>query len=320
MSKKILIICTSANRMGSASDAAETGSWMEEVAAPYYVWKEKGYEVTITSLKGGEVPFDEGSLNPPFLTKEAEKFMLDNDAMSKVTNSLKLSEVDASSFDAVFLPGGHGTCYDLPESEVSTWIGTIYDLPESEVSTWIGTIYDLPESEVSTWIGTIYDLPESEVSTWIGTIYDLPESEVSTWIGTIYDLPESEVSTWIGTIYDLPESEELSKQLSAAWNAGKVVSAVCHGPTGLVNVKDANGAPIVKGRKVTGFSDSEEVAVGKDHLVPFMLETKLKELGGVYECAANWQVHAVRDGNLVTGQNPGSSARTAELVVEALSA
>jgi len=230
MAKKILIICTSANRLGSASDAAETGSWMEEVAAPYYIWKEKGYDITIASLKGGEVPFDEGSLNPPFLTKEAEKFMLDNDAMAKVTTSLKLSDVDASTFDAVFLPGGHGTCYDLPESE------------------------------------------------------------------------------------------ELSKQLSAAWAAGKVVSAVCHGPTGLVNVKDANGVPIVKGRKVTGFSDSEEVAVGKDHLVPFMLESKLKELGGAYECAANWSVHAVRDGNLVTGQNPGSSAKTAELVVEALSA
>lgn len=98
----------------------------------------------------------------------------------------------------------------------------------------------------------------------------------------------------------------------------KVVSAVCHGPVGLVSAQQPSGDPIVKGKRVTGFTNSEEVAVGKDKLVPFSLEDKLKELGGLFECGEDWGSHAVRDGQLVTGQNPASSQRVAELVIEAL--
>jgi putative intracellular protease/amidase len=122
-----------------------------------------------------------------------------------------------------------------------------------------------------------------------------------------------------GVCWDLPDHADLIAQLSAAYQAGKVVAALCHGPCGLVNVKDAAGAPIVKGKKVTGFTNEEEIAVGKHDVVPFMLETKLKELGGDYSCGDSWAPFAVRDGNLVTGQNPASGAETARLVIEALS-
>lgn len=121
-----------------------------------------------------------------------------------------------------------------------------------------------------------------------------------------------------GTMWDLPESAELAALLGKAWADGKVVAAVCHGPAGLVNVKDETGAPLVNGRRVTGFSDSEERAAGLDEAVPFLLETRLRELGGRYESVADFQPFAIADGRLVTGQNPASSALTAKLTLEAL--
>lgn len=121
-----------------------------------------------------------------------------------------------------------------------------------------------------------------------------------------------------GTMWDLPESAELAALLGKAWAQGKVVAAVCHGPAGLVNVKDETGAPLVSGRRVTGFSDSEERAAGLDEAVPFLLETRLRELGGRYESIADFQPFAIADGRLVTGQNPASSALTAKLTLEAL--
>lgn len=123
-----------------------------------------------------------------------------------------------------------------------------------------------------------------------------------------------------GTMWDLPESAALSGLLGKAWVEGKVIAAVCHGPAGLVNAKDEAGEPLVKGRRVTGFSDSEERAVALDQSVPFLLETRLRELGGKYESVADFQPFAVADGRLVTGQNPASSALTAKLVLEALTA
>ncbi|MEN5279170.1 type 1 glutamine amidotransferase domain-containing protein [Brucella sp. TWI432] len=121
-----------------------------------------------------------------------------------------------------------------------------------------------------------------------------------------------------GTMWDLPESAELAALLGKAWAQGKIVAAVCHGPAGLVNVKDETGTPLVSGRRVTGFSDSEERAAGLDEAVPFLLETRLRELGGRYESVADFQPFAIADGRLVTGQNPASSALTAKLTLEAL--
>jgi putative intracellular protease/amidase len=121
-----------------------------------------------------------------------------------------------------------------------------------------------------------------------------------------------------GTMWDLPQSAELAELLRKAWADGKVVAAVCHGPAGLVNVEDETGAPLVNGRRVTGFSDSEERAAGLDEAVPFLLETRLRELSGSYESVADFQPFAIADGRLVTGQNPASSGLTARLTLEAL--
>lgn len=121
-----------------------------------------------------------------------------------------------------------------------------------------------------------------------------------------------------GTMWDLPDSAELAALLGKAWAEGKVVAAVCHGPAGLVSVKDEAGAPLVSGRRVTGFSDSEERAAGLDEAVPFLLETRLRELGGRYESVGDFQPFALADGRLVTGQNPASSGLTAKLTLQAL--
>lgn len=121
-------------------------------------------------------------------------------------------------------------------------------------------------------------------------------------------------------MFDLPDSATLATLLNTAWAQGKVVAAVCHGPAGLVNVTDETGAPLVQGRHVTGFSDSEERAVGLEEAVPFLLETRLRDLGGLYESAADFQPFAIADGRLVTGQNPASSALTAKRVLDALAA
>lgn len=121
-----------------------------------------------------------------------------------------------------------------------------------------------------------------------------------------------------GVVYDFPENPELIALLEKHWAHDKIISSVCHGPAGIVSIRAPDGQPIVKGRKVTGFTNSEEAAVGKTDVVPFLLEDKLKELGGLYECGPNWVPYALADGNLITGQNPQSSVAVAKLVLDAL--
>lgn len=121
-----------------------------------------------------------------------------------------------------------------------------------------------------------------------------------------------------GTMWDMPKSTRLAELLFTAWGQGKVVSAVCHGPAGLVNVKDVNGQPLVAGRRVAAFTDSEEAAAGLTDKVPFLLETRIRALGANYQSGPDFQPFAVRDGKLVTGQNPASSKKVAELVLEAV--
>jgi len=123
-----------------------------------------------------------------------------------------------------------------------------------------------------------------------------------------------------GTMWDLPVDAGVTRAVEAAYGAGKLVTAVCHGPAGLVSAKKPNGEPLVKGLKVNAFTNEEEDAVGLGGVVPFALETRLRELGGRFENAAAWQPHAVRDGQLITGQNPMSSGKVAQLLLEALSA
>ena len=121
-----------------------------------------------------------------------------------------------------------------------------------------------------------------------------------------------------GTMFDYPVSEGLAHLVERFDRAGKVVAAVCHGPAGLVAARKADGTPFVAGRKVAAFTDSEERAVGLENAVPFLLESRLKELGAAHQGGPDFKPYAVRDGRLVTGQNPASATRTAELVMEAL--
>jgi putative intracellular protease/amidase len=115
-----------------------------------------------------------------------------------------------------------------------------------------------------------------------------------------------------GVMWDLADNPTLSALLATAYESGKVVAAVCHGPAALVNVRLPSGAPLVAGKKVTGFSNVEEEAVGLAKVVPFALETTLVDRGGKYEAGPLWQPFAVVDGRLVTGQNPASSALAAQ--------
>lgn len=121
-----------------------------------------------------------------------------------------------------------------------------------------------------------------------------------------------------GTMWDFPASRELSDLLTTAWARGKILAAVCHGPAGLVNVVDHLDQPLVAGRRVAGFTNSEEEAAGLTEAVPFLLESKLKELGADYQSGPDFEAFAVRDGNLVTGQNPASSEQAAQMVLHAL--
>lgn len=121
-----------------------------------------------------------------------------------------------------------------------------------------------------------------------------------------------------GVMWDLA-TPAVGEQLSRAWNAGRVLAAVCHGPAALVEVKDAAGKPVVAGRKVSAFSNDEEHAAKMADSMPFLLESRLTSLGAKYEKAPQWQSHCVTDGRLVTGQNPASSRAVAVATLAALS-
>jgi putative intracellular protease/amidase len=121
-----------------------------------------------------------------------------------------------------------------------------------------------------------------------------------------------------GTMWDTAIDDATAMLVAATFNANRPVAAVCHGPAGLVNAKRADGQSILAGRRVNGFTNAEETAAGLMDVVPFHLETRMRELGGVFESGPLWQAFAVRDGNLITGQNPASSEKVAMLTLEAL--
>jgi len=121
-----------------------------------------------------------------------------------------------------------------------------------------------------------------------------------------------------GTMFDLPENPHLKAMLHAQFEAGRIVAAVCHGPAGLVDVMLSDGRPLVAGRTLTAFTDAEEKAVGLDGEMPFLLESELREKGANFVVGEPWASHVEIDGRLVTGQNPASSAATAEAVIKSL--
>ncbi|MCO4754496.1 MAG: type 1 glutamine amidotransferase domain-containing protein, partial [Bacteriovoracaceae bacterium] len=118
-----------------------------------------------------------------------------------------------------------------------------------------------------------------------------------------------------GPMWDLAEDKDSIRLIEDFYNKGKYVGAVCHSPAALVNAKNKDGEPIVSGKRVTGFTNSEEEAVGLKDDVPFLLENKLKERGGKYEKRDDWEAFSIVDGNLITGQNPASSKMVAEEII-----
>ncbi|MGK0492659.1 MAG: putative intracellular protease/amidase [Sphingomonas echinoides] len=223
---KILIVLTSHDQLGDTG--AKTGFWLEELAAPYYVLKEAGAELTLASPKGGQPPLDPKSADESAKTDDTRRFEADSDAKAALANTVRLDSVNAADFDAVFYPGGHGPLWDLAEDATSRAI------------------------------------------------------------------------------------------IEQTIAAGKPVALVCHAPGVLRHVKAADGTPLVSGKAVTGFTNSEEAAVGLTDVVPFLVEDMLTENGGVYSKTADWGVHVVRDGWLITGQNPASSGPAAIELVKAL--
>ena len=110
-----------------------------------------------------------------------------------------------------------------------------------------------------------------------------------------------------GTMWDFPDDESLAQLATTIYENGGILSAVCHGPAALINLKLANGDYLVKGKKVAAFTDDEERAVKLDTVVPFMLATTLCQRGAQHVAAPNWQANVMVDGRLVTGQNPASA-------------
>jgi len=223
------LVCTSAVEL----QGHPTGLWIEELACPYYLFKEKGYEIVIASPAGGPVPIDAASLGEGFFTDEAKKFMHDGEAVGKLSHSVKVETIDfsAGDIDAIVTAGGHGT------------------------------------------------------------------------------------------VVDFNGNPALKSALETMYNNDKIVASICHGPNCLVDCMQADGkTPLVQGKTVTGFADSEEAAVQLDSKVPFLLESKLKELGANYVKADDWNSKCCVDGKLITGQNPQSSGAVAQAVIEVLSA
>ena len=225
---KVLMVLTSHDKLGDTDH--KTGFWVEEFAAPYYVFVDAGVEVTLASPKGGKPPVDPNSTVPDAQTEATERLENDAKAQHKLETTCTLDDVDPDDFDAIFYPGGHGPLWDLTNNEKSI------------------------------------------------------------------------------------------KLIEQFWSKGKPVSAVCHAPAALLNAKTPSGDPIVQGRTVTGFSNSEEAAVELTDVVPFLVEDELTAKGGHYRKVDDWQAYAVQDGMLITGQNPASSEQTAQRLLDVLRA
>lgn len=222
----ILMVLTSHDTLGDTGQ--KTGFWLEEFAAPYYVFRDAGLDVVLATPAGGQPPLDPKSEAPDAQTQDTGRFRKDEAAQLALANTQKLSDIAAGDYDALFYPGGHGPLWDLAEHPVSIALIEKY------------------------------------------------------------------------------------------WAEGKPVGAVCHAPGVLRHAHKPDGSPLVQGKRVTGFSNSEEEAVGLTQVVPFLVEDALKQAGGLYERGDDWRVYAITDGHLVTGQNPASSAAAAQELVKLL--
>merc|ERR1712010_420392 len=213
---KVAIVTTSHEDLGSSGK--KTGFWFEELAAPFYVSKDKGYDVVVASIKGGDPPVDSGSLSGDFVKPEC--------CQKAKKTTVPVASLKSGDLDAIYFVGGHGVCWDFG-------------------------------------------------------------------------------------------GDDLAALVTEMVAANKVVGAVCHGVFALFNAK-SGGDPLLKGKKCTGFSETEEAAVQLTAVVPYTPESKMKDLGGLYEKGGDWGSKVVVDGNLVTGQNPASSTAVALKMVDLL--
>ncbi|RYG38593.1 MAG: type 1 glutamine amidotransferase domain-containing protein [Burkholderiales bacterium] len=223
---KILMVLTSHERLGDTGK--KTGFWLEEFAAPYYVFKDAGADVVLASPQGGQPPLDPKSDAPDAQTEATRRFRDDAGAQQSLAATRRLAELQPSDYDAVFYPGGHGPLWDLANDRDSIMF------------------------------------------------------------------------------------------IESTDAAVKPLGLVCHAPGVLQAAKGRDGAPLVRGRRVTGFANTEEAAVGLTDVVPFLVEDMLRGHGAQYEKGADFASHVVTDGNLVTGQNPASSADAAQALLRLL--
>ncbi len=222
---KILMVLTSHDELGDTG--RKTGFWVEEFAAPYYVFADAGVDVTITSPKGKMPPIDPSSTTEDAQTEATKRFDADEELQEKLAHTVKMEDIDSEDYDAVFYPGGHGPLWDLANN-----------------------------------------------------------------------------------LKSIALIEEFNAQM-------KPMAFVCHAPGVLANVED-HKEPLVRGKNVTGFANSEEDAVGLTDVVPFLVEDKLNQLGANYSKGEDWSSYVMVDGKLITGQNPASSEKAARELLKML--
>lgn len=223
---KILMVLTSHDQLGDTGN--RTGFWLEEFAAPYYVFRDAGADITLASPKGGQPPVDPTSDAEDAQTDATRRFRADDAAQQALAQTVPLSSVSATEFDAVFYPGGHGPLWDLAEDADSTAL------------------------------------------------------------------------------------------IEAFAAQDRPIGAVCHAPAVFRHPKGTDGKPLVSGRNVTGFTNTEEEAVGLTGVVPFLVEDMLISNGAAYQKGDDWASFVVTDGTLVTGQNPASSEEAAKRLLALL--
>ncbi len=220
------MVLTSHSELGNTGK--KTGFWIEEFAAPYYVFLDAGASITIASPKGGQPPIDPSSDTPENQTPATIRFKADKQLQNILSETHLLSTMSADDYDAIFYPGGHGPLWDLTNDVASINL------------------------------------------------------------------------------------------IEHFWKSKKPIAAVCHAPAVLLNAMDEADEPLVKGKKVTGFTNSEEDAVQLTEIVPFLLENELISKGGIYSKKENWASYVVMDGMLITGQNPASSEAAAKALIKVL--
>src|SRR5437773_264567 len=224
---KILMVLTSHDQLGNTG--RKTGFWLEEFAAPYFVVRHAGMDLTLAPQKDRQPPIDPKSDLPEGQTPAMTRFKQDPTAQKTLSQTVKLADMKSEDYDTVFYVGGHGPMWDLAESPVSIAL------------------------------------------------------------------------------------------IESFYNSGKPIALVCHSP-GVLRHVTYQGAPLVKGKRVTGFTNGEEEEVQLTHVVPFLVEDELTRLGATFDKLPNWQPHAVVDGRLITGQNPASSTVAAQNLMNLLAA